>query len=179
MRITISTYVLLFLTACASNNGSKQEQKTVQFVQSVSESCDFVRFQKCESIRDNGYDRCRRKLEKMAKKADANTIIIDDFIEQSVAINLDNNAFGDERTIVEARLFKCDAPKNKENNTVGDERTVVQFRPVQRHAPTLGSACQSNADRLKKFINARGREKDEKSICFYSVTNIAVFERNS
>lgn len=105
MKLMICALALL-LSACASNPATKGT-KPVSIVLELNESCKYIRMQNCESRRENGKKRCYRRLKKMAVEAGADTVLIDDIIEHSELIQLDNNAFGDNKTIVETRLYQC------------------------------------------------------------------------
>lgn len=113
MKIMALT-LLVFAAGCASSPKPDTEKKNISFVSTVTQSCQFVRRAKCESIRENGDRRCYKRLEKKAEKEGIDTIVVESVVESSDVIQLDNNTFGDKRIIVEARFYRCDVEPTNE-----------------------------------------------------------------
>lgn len=106
MKLLIIWSIVLMVSGCAANSNTDGEDK-VLVVSELTQSCKYIRMQNCESRRENGDRRCYRRLKKMAEKAGADTVLVDEIIDHSQIIQLENNAFGDEKTIVETRFYQC------------------------------------------------------------------------
>lgn len=105
--------LVLVVSACASQIDA-QLLKNVKVVSTLpSSSCKFVRFKKCESLREDGQRRCRKTLREMAVEANADTVVIEDVFEYTGITHLDNNMFNDARTVVEAKLYRCTVIEEK------------------------------------------------------------------
>lgn len=111
MKLFLIWPLFLILAACvtASNN----EADKVGIVTELTQSCKYIRMQNCESRRENGERHCNRRLKELAAEAGADTVLVDEVIDYSQIIQLDNNAFGDKRTVIETRLYQCNLSQEK------------------------------------------------------------------
>lgn len=103
---SIALLLAVLITGCASSSGSDGSSNVV-VVTKLEKNCKFIRMQDCTNYRKNGDRRCYKTLKKQAFDAGADTVLVDNLINESEIIQLDNNAFGSKKTIVESSFYHC------------------------------------------------------------------------
>lgn len=101
--------VLATLLACVSKP-KPADVNNVLVVSELTQTCRYIRMQNCESLRENGDRQCYKRLKELAAEAGADTVLVDEIIDHAQMTQLNNNAFGDKKTIVESRFYQCNTP---------------------------------------------------------------------